>query len=132
MSRRTERVAEVVRQVVSQAVLFQLNDPRVKNVTVTGATVTGDLRHAKVYVSIMGDEKAQRRSLAGLKSAKGFLQRKVAERLDIRYTPVIEIVLDEGVKRSLEMSRILGEVLPRPPEERNLPEDETENDLPED
>lgn len=112
MSRRTERVSEAIREVVSRAILFELKDPRVSGVTVTRGEVTGDLRHAKVYVSIMGTETEQRLSLRGLESARGFLQRKVAERLETRYTPHIEIVVDDSIKRSLEMSRILRDVLP--------------------
>jgi ribosome-binding factor A len=112
MSRRTERVSEAIREVVSRAILFELKDPRVSGVTVTRGEVTGDLRHAKVYVSIMGTEAEQRLSLRGLESARGFLQRKVAERLETRYTPHIEIVVDDSIKKSLEMSRILRDVLP--------------------
>lgn len=114
MSRRTERVSEAIREVVSAAILFELKDPRVSGVTVTRAEVTGDLRNAKVFVSLMGDDKTQRLALAGLKSAKGFLQRKIADRLETRYTPIVAIVVDQSVKKSLEMSRLLSEVLPKP------------------
>ena len=94
------------------AILADLNDPRVQNVTVTYVEVSGDLRQAKVHVSVMGDEVKQELSLRGLKSAAGFLQSKCADRIDTRYTPRIEFVLDQGVKRSIEISRILDEVLP--------------------
>ena len=112
MSRRTQRAAEAIREVAAEAILFHLKDPRVQGVTVTRAEVTGDMRHAKVFVSLMGDEAAQQLTLHGLKSARGFLQRKIAERLETRYTPIVEIVVDESVKRSLEISRLLKEVLP--------------------
>lgn len=117
MSRRVERVSEAIREVVSHAILFEINDPRVTGVTVVRASVTGDLRHAKVFVSLMGDEKTQRLAEAGLKSARGFLQRRIAERLDTRFTPVIEIQVDDSVKKSLEMSRLLKELLPSSPQE---------------
>lgn len=104
------------------AILFEMKDPRVKGVTVTKAEVTGDLRNAKVYVSIMGDEAAQRLCLHGLKSSRGFLQRKIADRLDTRYTPVLEIVVDDGVKKSLEMSRLLEEVRASAPAADTPPE----------
>ena len=94
------------------AILAELNDPRVKDVTVTYVEVSGDLRLAKVHVSVMGDETKQELSLRGLKNASGFLQSKCAARIDTRYTPRIEFVLDQGVKRSIEISRILDEVLP--------------------
>jgi len=111
-SRRTAKVAEAVREQVSTTILFGLKDPRVKNVTVTRVEVSPDLRNAKVYVSVMGDEKAQRLTLKGLESARGFLQAKLAERVKIRYTPILHFQLDQGVKRSIEASRLLREVLP--------------------
>jgi ribosome-binding factor A len=119
-SRRTAKVAEAVREQVSTTILFGLKDPRVKNVTVTRVEVSPDLRNAKVYVSVMGDEKAQHLTLKGLESARGFLQAKLAERVKIRYTPILHFQLDQGVKRSIEASRLLREVLP--------PSSETESD----
>src|SRR5205085_5566949 len=86
-------------------------DPRVKLVTVTRAEVSGDLQHAKVYVSIMGTPKEQQLSLRGLRHASGFVQAKLARRLQTRFTPVIQFVLDEGVKRSIEMTRLINEAL---------------------
>ena len=112
-SRRAQKAAEAIREVVSMAILAELNDPRVRDVTVTYVEVSGDLRHAKVHVSVMGDEKKQNLSLRGLQSAAGFLQAKVAERVDLRYTPRLQFILDQGVKRSIEISRILDEVLPK-------------------
>ncbi len=99
------------------AILAELNDPRIRDVTVTHVEVSGDLRYAKVHVSVMGDERKQKLSLRGLQSAAGFLQLKVAKRIETRYTPRIEFLLDQGVKRSIEVARILHEVLPHPPEE---------------
>ncbi|MCX7427139.1 MAG: 30S ribosome-binding factor RbfA [Planctomycetia bacterium] len=113
-SRRVQKAAEAVREVVSWAILTELNDPRVRDVTVTYVEMSGDLRQAKVYVSIMGDDTKQNLSLQGLRHAAGFLQSRLADRIDSRYTPRIEFVLDLGVKRSIEVSRILKEVLPKP------------------
>ncbi len=114
-SRRALKAAEAVREVVSMAILAELNDPRIQDVTVTHVEVSGDMRHAKIHVSVMGDEKKQHLSLRGLQSAAGFLQSKVAKRIETRYTPRIEFVLDQGVKKSIEVARILHEVLPPPP-----------------
>jgi ribosome-binding factor A len=111
-SRRTAKVAEAVREQVSTSILFELKDPRVKNVTVTRVEASPDLRNAKVYVSVMGDEQMQRLSMRGLESARGFLQAKIAERVQLRYTPILHFQLDQGVKRSIEASRLLREVLP--------------------
>ncbi|MEX0712649.1 MAG: 30S ribosome-binding factor RbfA [Pirellulales bacterium] len=111
-SRRVQKAAQAVREVVSMAILTDLNDPRVENVTVTYVEMTPDMRQAKVYVSIMGSETKQRLVMAGLKSAAGYLQSKVASRIDTRYTPRLEFVLDQGVKKSIQIAEILGRVLP--------------------
>jgi ribosome-binding factor A len=108
---RLERVSEVVREIASETILFELQDPRVKGVTVTRAEVSGDLQHAKVFVSIMGSPKEQQLCLHGLRHASGFVQSKLARRLQTRFTPVIQFVLDEGVKKSIEMTRLINEAL---------------------
>lgn len=112
-SRRLLKANEAIREVVSMAILTELRDPRVKNVTVVGVDVAPDMKSAKVSVSIMGDEKQQKLSLSGLQNAAGFLQQKIAERIDTRYTPRLSFVMDKGVKNSLEVMRILNEVLPK-------------------
>jgi ribosome-binding factor A len=108
-SHRLARVAEVVRETAANAILFEIKDPRVKGVTVTRAEVSADLQHAKVYVSVMGSEKEQQLTMHGLKSAAGFVQTKVAERLTTRYVPHITFILDEGVKKSIEVARLIRE-----------------------
>lgn len=108
---RLARVAEAVREVASETILFELRDPRVKLVTVTRAEVSGDLQHAKVYVSIMGTEKEQQLTLRGLRHAAGFIQAKLARRLQTRFTPTLSFVLDHGVKNSIEMTRLINEAL---------------------
>ena len=97
------------------AILTEMRDPRVKNVTVVGVEVLPDMKSAKVFVSIMGSEKEQLLALSGLQNAAGFLQKKIAERIETRYTPRLTFVLDKGVKASLEVNRILREVLPPTP-----------------
>ena len=94
------------------AILAELKDPRVRDVTVTYVEVSADLRHAKVHVSVMGDETHQKLTLRGLQSAAGFLQAKIAERIEIRYTPKLSFLLDQGVKHSIAVAQILQEVLP--------------------
>jgi ribosome-binding factor A len=114
LPRRALKAAEIVREVVSMAILAELKDPRIRDVTVTYVEVSPDLRQAKVHVSVMGDEARQRTSLQGLRSAAGFLQSKLGKRIETRYTPRIEFYLDQGVKKSIEVARILKEVLPEP------------------
>jgi ribosome-binding factor A len=111
---RLARVAEAIREVASETILYELRDPRVKLVTVTRAEVSGDLQHAKVYVSVMGTPKEQQLTLRGLKHAAGFVQSKLAKRLQTRFTPVVQFVLDQGVKNSIEMSRLIKEALAQP------------------
>jgi ribosome-binding factor A len=108
---RLARVAEAIREVASQTILFEVRDPRVKNVTVTRAEVSGDLQHAKVYVSVMGSNKEQELCMHGLKHAAGFVQSKLAGRLQTRFTPQVQFVLDQGVKKSIEITRLINEAL---------------------
>ena len=113
MSRRTLKAAEAIRQVVGMAILTEIQDPRVRDVTVLRVEVSGDMQSAKVYVSVMGDDTKQNLCMKGLKSCAGFLQSKVAKRIDTRYTPHLEFVLDQGVKNQLLISKMLDEVLPK-------------------
>ena len=80
-SHRSQRIAEAIREVVSTAILFEVADPRIHSVTVLGADVSGDLRHATILVSVMGTEAEQKRAIQGLNHAAGFLQSRVAARL---------------------------------------------------
>lgn len=132
-SRRALKAAEAIREVVSMAILTEIKDPRIRDVTVTYVEVSPDLRHAKVHVSVMGDETRQNLSLRGLRHAAGFLQSKVARRIEARYTPKLEFLLDQGVKRSIEVARILHEVLPQPASAaEDQPADESEENAWED
>lgn len=94
------------------AILTDLRDPRIEGVTVTFVEVSADMRQAKVHVSIMGSEAQQKLCLHGLKSSAGYLQSKISDRIDTRYTPRIQFLLDEGVKKSLAISQMLQELLP--------------------
>lgn len=109
-SRRILKAAEAIREVVSMAILTELRDPRVELVTVTGVDVAPDMRTAKILVSIMGDEGKQRLCLRGLQNSAGFLQSKIAKRIDTRYTPRLTFEIDDGVKKSIEVGRILNEL----------------------
>jgi ribosome-binding factor A len=123
-SRRVLKAAEAIREVVSMSILTELRDPRISDVTVTYVEVSADMRHAKIHVSVMGDETKQQLCLRGLQNAAGFLQQKVGKRIDTRYTPRLQFVLDQGVKNSLAVSRILAEVLPAKEEPFDEPTEE--------
>jgi ribosome-binding factor A len=114
-SRRVQKAAEAIREVVSMTILTDLRDPRIADVTVTYVEVSGDMRSAKVHVSVMGDDAKQNLCLHGLRSSAGYLQSKIAERIDTRYTPRLRFELDMGVKKSLAIARLLDEVLPNEP-----------------
>jgi ribosome-binding factor A len=109
-NRRTAKVAEAIREVVSSSILFELRDPRIGHVTVLGVEVPGDLRTAKVRVSVMGTASQQRLTMAGLAAARGYLQGKVADRLALRFAPILSFEIDESVKKSAEASRILRQL----------------------
>lgn len=125
---RLARVNEVIREVASETILFGLQDPRVKNVTVTRAEVAADLQHAKVYVSIMGTPREQDLCMHGLKHAAGYVQAKLAGRLQTRFTPVLSFVKDEGVKKSIEISRLINEALGKREETESSPDAAPETD----
>lgn len=101
------RVDETVRAVLSDAIATQLKDPRVGFVTVTAVKTSPDLRHASVYVSVLGDEEAREASLDGLRSAHGFLQRHLARELTLKHTPTLTFAYDESVDRGMRISRLL-------------------------
>ena len=110
-SHRSLRMAEAIREVVSQAILFEVSDPRVSGVTVLHVEVAADLRAATAYISTMGTPAEQEAAMRGLKSATGYLQSLVAARLQTRFTPVLGFRRDEGVKKSVEMSKLIEETL---------------------
>ncbi|MDP6443870.1 MAG: 30S ribosome-binding factor RbfA [Pirellulaceae bacterium] len=109
-SRRALKAAAAIREVVSWAILTEISDPRVANVTVTHVEVSADMQQATVNVSIMGDEGKQQLCLRGLQNAAGFLQQKIGQRIDTRYIPKLRFALDKGVKHSLEVDRILQDL----------------------
>ena len=122
-SRRVLKAAEAIREVVSMAILTDLRDPRIQGVTVTFVEVSPDLRIAKVHVSIMGSDTTQKLCLKGLQSSAGFLQQKIAKRIDTRYTPVIRFELDMGVEKSIAIAKMLNEMLPEDEAPKNEEDD---------
>lgn len=116
-SRRVLKAAQAIREVVSMAIITDLKDPRIADVTVTLVEVTPDMRQAKVNVSVMGDEAKQNLCIRGLQNSAGYLQQKVGKRIDTRYTPRLQFVLDKGIKHATLVTRILDEVIPMKQEE---------------
>jgi ribosome-binding factor A len=104
---RMRRVDAAVKAVLSDAISTDLKDPRVGFVTVTGVQTSPDLRHARVYVSVLGDDAAREGSLEGLRSAHGFLQRRVASELTLKHTPSLTFDYDDSVDRGMRISGLL-------------------------
>jgi ribosome-binding factor A len=104
---RMRRVDEAMREVLSGAITSELKDPRVGFVTVTAVQTTTDLRQARVYVSVLGADAVRRRSLDGLRSAHGYLQRRVAEELRLKHTPTLEFVYDDTTDRGQRIEELL-------------------------
>lgn len=109
-SRRQLKAAEAIREVVATSILTELRDPRVKDVTVIRVEVDPDMRGAKVHVSVMGDEKQEKLSLRGLQNAAGYLQSKIAQRIETRYTPRLTFKINKGIDNVMAVGRILDEL----------------------
>jgi ribosome-binding factor A len=108
-SARMRRVDEAMRAVLSDAIAKDLKDPRIGFVTVTGVKTSPDLRHARVYVSVLGDDAERAVSIDGLRSAHGFLQRRLADELTLKHTPSLTFEYDDSVDRGMRITRLLDE-----------------------
>ena len=107
MGVRRERVADQIKEEISRMLLREIRDPRVGFVTITGTSVSPDLRNARVFVSVLGTPEAREDSLRALNSAAGFLRRGLFKRLRLRYSPVLEFVLDDSLDRGERIERLL-------------------------
>jgi len=107
---RMRRVDEAIRQVLGDAVSGDLKDPRVGFITVTDVRTSADLRHARVYVSVLGDVQQREASLDGLRSAHGFLQSRVARELRLKRTPTLEFSYDDTTDRAMRVDALIDEI----------------------
>lgn len=132
MSRRTERLAEEIREEVAKLLASGLKDPRVGFVTVTRVDVTDDLHHARVYVGVLGDQKQREATMQGLGQAAGWVRREVGRRIRVRYTPEIIFQYDQGLEATERVARLLEEAAPPAADEatpaREAPEPESEDE----
>ena len=108
-SDRLRRVNEAMREVLSGAITSELKDPRVGFVTVTAVETSADLRHARVFVSVLGNPGERRRSMQALDNAHGYLQRRVAGELRIKNTPQLQFIYDETAERGMRISELLDQ-----------------------
>jgi ribosome-binding factor A len=109
MSERMRRVDEAVRAVVAEGVAA-LKDPRIGMVTVTGVRVTPDLGEARVFVSVLGNEKKRAATLRGLESARGVLQARINRELSLRKTPALSFTYDDAVERGVRMTKLINDL----------------------
>jgi ribosome-binding factor A len=123
MSERMRRVNESVRNVVAEG-LGELKDPRIGMVTVTGVVVSPDLGEARVYVSVIGNEKKRAATLSGLESARGVLQAKINRELHLRRTPTLTFAYDESVERGVRMTKLIDELAAELPEQKPEEDDD--------
>jgi ribosome-binding factor A len=106
---RMRRVDEAMREVLSDAITSEIKDPRVGFVTVTAVKTSPDLRHARVFVSVLGAQPVRQRSMDGLQSAHGYLQRRVASELRLKHTPTLHFLYDDSADRGLRIAELLEE-----------------------
>lgn len=111
-NRRINRISEEVKKVVSDLLFNEINDPRIDRLmtTITRVEVTRDLSFAKIYVSVMGDDKQKEDTILGLNSAKGFIRREIGGRVDLRHAPEPRFILDESIEQAIEMSKLIADV----------------------
>jgi ribosome-binding factor A len=107
---RAERLAEVIRTEASEIIQRELRDPRIGFISITGVEVSGDLRHAKIFVSVLGDAEAKRRTMAGLVHARGHIRSVLGARLALRFVPEIAFRLDDSIERGMRVSTLLRRV----------------------
>jgi ribosome-binding factor A len=107
---RQEQLGEVIAEELSDLIRTRMKDPRIGFASITGVELSGDLRHAKVFVSVLGAPEEQRATLQGLEHAAGFLRHELAQRLTIRYTPEILFRLDESIERGMRVLQLINEM----------------------
>ncbi len=110
MSLRREKLQELFKEEVSAILQRRLRDPRIGFVSVTDVELSGDLRHAKIFVSVLGDEEAKRRTMAALDRAVGFVRGELGRRIALRYMPEVLFRLDESIERGTRVVALLREV----------------------
>ena len=107
---RIEKVQEFIKQEISQIILTELKDPRIGFVTVTRVEVSGDLRHAKVLISLMGSSEQKEATLQGLQRALGFMRSEVGKRLRLKMIPELSLAVDESLDHSVRIQKLLDEI----------------------
>ena len=109
-SLRPQRVAEQIKQETAKIIRDELKDPRLGFVTVTTVNVSNDLRHVKIYVSVLGDSQSKEQSMAALNNATGFVRRELGKKVKLRYTPEVIFRFDDSIEHGVKIHRLLNEM----------------------
>ncbi len=109
-SKRSERVGDLILEFVSQVLSREINDPRVGVVTLTGVEVSNDLKHARVFFSVLVNQQGKDEVLSGLRSASGFIRSKIARELKLRYVPTLEFIYDDTQANAQRIEELLRKV----------------------
>ncbi len=115
-SSRIARLRELFKEETSAILQRQMKDPRIGFVSVTDVELSADLRHAKIFVSVLGDDEAKHRTMAGLASAQGFIRTELARRIRLRHVPAVLFRMDDSIERGARVERLLRQVAPKGPE----------------
>ncbi len=111
MGNRQKRVGELIKHEISELILREIKDPRIGFVSITSVDLTADLKHAKVFISVLGSERERKASLAGLHNAVGFIRRELGHRLRLKYVPEISIVYDNSIEQGARIISLIESVV---------------------
>jgi ribosome-binding factor A len=108
--KRTDRIADLILQELAEVLLRRVKDPRLSDITLTNVEVSADLRHAKIYYSLLGDDEKRSQAAVGLERAKGFVKRELGKRLQLRRIPDISFYFDASLEHGSHIDRLLAEL----------------------
>lgn len=110
MSFRTERVRELIKQEISKIIQKDIKDPRIGFVTVTDTEISSDLRYARTFISVYGNEKQKKSTMIGLERAVGYIRKEIGKRIRLKFTPEIKFEIDETIEKADKLSRLFSEI----------------------
>lgn len=110
VTQRTDRLAEIIKEEISQIIQSELKDPRLGFITITGAKVTPDVRHAIIFFSVLGDEEKIKSTIEGLQSSKGFIRNELGTRIRLKYLPELDFKLDRSIEEGIRITEIITRI----------------------
>jgi ribosome-binding factor A len=111
MTRRAERVSTLIRQEICELLLEHINDPRLNGlISVTEVSTSPDLKNARIYISVLGDDETAKEAMKGFRSATGFFRKELSRRLQLRYVPELNFELDKSIERGARILNIINKV----------------------